>query len=212
MAEWALAPLPKGRHQLSREQVQEAQRIRLAVALAEEMADAGYVGTPVAAVLKRAGISRQTFYELYQDKHACFLDALDLVGEVLLSDIGAAGAEGSPLDRACAALDAYIDTMGAHPAFARLYLVEVHAAGPEAMARRAALQDQVVDALAGLLGVDGVDARFACRAYVAAVGSLVTLPVATGDQVALGALRRPLRTLLEELAARAGTPDAPHRR
>lgn len=202
MAEWELAPLPKGRHQLSREQVQDAQRIRLAVGLAEEMADSGYVGTPVAAVLKRAGVSRQTFYELYRDKHACFLDALDLVGAVLLADLGTVAVEGSPLERALGAFDAYLDTMAAHPSFARLYLVEVHAAGPEAMARRAALQERVVVALAGLLGADGPDARFACRAYVAAVASLVTLPVATGDQAGLDELRQPLRTLLEELAAR----------
>lgn len=201
MAEWALDPLPKGRHGLSREQVQDAQRIRLAVALAEEMVESGYVGTPVAAVLKRAGISRQTFYELYPDKHACFLDALDLVGAVLLADLGDVLASAAPRTRASDAVAAYLDTIGRHRAFARLYLVEVHAAGAEAMGRRAALQDQVVDGLAALLGAARDADRFACRAYVAAVASLVTMPVVTGDGAALAALREPLLRLLDDLAA-----------
>lgn len=200
MADWDLPPLPKGRHGLSREEVRDAQRIRLAVALAEELAEAGYVGTPVAAVLRRAGISRQTFYELYDDKHACFLDALDLVGAVLVADLGTVVPDGEPLERAAAAVGAYLDTIAAHPAFARLYLVEVHAAGAAAMRRRVDLQEQVVEALATLLGAEDAGRRFACRAYVAAVASLVTLPVATGDRAALDALRDPLLALLADLA------------
>lgn len=202
MAEWSLAPLPKGRHQLSRQQVQDAQRIRLAVGLAEAMVESGYVGTSVAAVLKRAGVSRQTFYELYEDKHACFLDALDLVGAVLLEELRARVAPAAGPDGARAAVEAYLDTLADHHAFARLFLVEVHAAGAEAMARRAALQDEVVEGLAALLGATGDRARFACRSYVAAVASLVTLPVVTGDQDALAALQAPLLALLDDLAGR----------
>ena len=70
MVDVALAPLPKGRHSLTRAQVEQAQRIRLAVAMADAMAERGYVGTPVAAVLERAGVSRETFYRLYDDKLA----------------------------------------------------------------------------------------------------------------------------------------------
>src|SRR3546814_19017166 len=78
-----LAPLPRGRHKLSRDQVEESQRLRLILALAEALAEHGYAGTPVAAVLDRAGVSRQTFYALYENKLHCFLDALDLVSDTL---------------------------------------------------------------------------------------------------------------------------------
>jgi AcrR family transcriptional regulator len=202
VGEATLAPLPKGRHALSRAQVEQAQRIRLAVAMAEAMADRGYVGTPVAAVLHGAGISRETFYRLYDDKLGCFLDALDFVGAVLLADLGVAlGDGGEPEVRAAQVLDRYLDTLGEHPAFARLFLVEVHAAGPEAMARRAALQARVVDALADLVGAQDRATRFSCEAFVAAVGSLVTLPIVTGDRDALEALRRPLHDHLRTLLA-----------
>ena len=192
MADVALA-LPKGRHSLSRQQVADAQRLRLAIGMADAMVEGGYVGTPVAAVLKRAGVSRETFYQLYRDKLACFLDALDLAGAVLLAELAEVlDHPGEPLDRAERAVDQYLATIVEHPAFARLYLVEVHAAGPVAMQRRADLQAQVVDALADLLGAKTQSARFACRAFVAAIASLVTVPVATGDLEAVRALRRPL--------------------
>lgn len=202
MADVRLSPLPKGRHRLTREQVAEAQRLRLVVAMAEALAEGGYVGTPVAAVLARAGVSRETFYQLYADKQACFLDALDFVGEVLVAELGAAtGGSGPPLARAERAIERYLDTIVAQPAFARLFLVEVFAAGPEAMVRRADLQGRIVDALHQLFGARSRTARFACQAYVAAVSSLVTVPVVTGDAEAIRALRRPLVEHLRALAA-----------
>jgi AcrR family transcriptional regulator len=203
VADATLAPLPRGRHSLSRQQVADSQRLRLAIALADAMAVHGYVGTPVAAIIEGAGVSRETFYRLYDSKLACFLDALDFVGEVLLAELGGALDSADPMERASTAVGRYLDTIVDHPAFARLFLVEVHAAGPEAMRRRAALQDQVVQALAHLLGARSTAQRFACRAYVAAVSSMVTRPIVEADEAAIRDLRRPLlaqlRTLVEPL-------------
>lgn len=197
--------LPRGRHSLTRAEVQAAQRLRLVVALAEELMAAGYAKTPVAAVLKRAGISRQTFYELYEDKQAAFLDALDVVGEVLLGELQMAFAgDAPPAVRARAAVARYLATLAEHLPFARLFLVEVHAAGPEAMARRAAIQERLVEELVSATGARGPGDRFACRAYVAAVASLVALPVASGDTAGLAALRDPLLAHLDDLFDRVG--------
>ncbi len=88
----------------------------------------------------------------------------------------------------------------AQPAFARLFIVEVHAAGPEAMLRRAALQDRLSDRLASLLGARTAAARFALRSYVAAVSALVATPLATGDLDAIRNLRAPLLQQLRSLA------------
>lgn len=196
-------PLPRGRHDLSPVQVEQSQRLRLAAAMADACVERGYSDTPVAAVLERAGVSRQTFYALHANKLDCFLDALDLVGEVLVGHLGASLATTSavPFDQAVAALDEYLQTIAKHPAFARLYVVEVHAAGPRALVRRAELQAVVVDALASLLGKQDPDGRFACEAFIAAVSSLVTLPLATGDVGAVAALRDPLVGRLRVLAS-----------
>ena len=200
MADFALTRLPKGRHSLTRQQVAEAQRLRLAVAMADAMTESGYVGTPVAAVLKRAGVSRETFYQLYDDKLACFLDALDLAGAVLVAELTETiDGPGEPLARAERALGRYLETIVEHPAFARLYLVEVHAAGPEAMLRRAELQGRIVAALVDLFDARTKAGRFACQAYVAAISALVTVPLATGDLASVTTLRRPLLDLLRAL-------------
>lgn len=199
--------LPKGRHSLSREQVADAQRLRLAVGLADAMVERGYVGTPVAEILKRARVSRETFYELYDDKLGCFLDALDLVGAVLVAQLAAATEQpGAPLERAERAVTTYLATIAEHPAFARLFLVEVHAAGAVAMRRRAELQATVVDALAGLLGARSKADRFACQVFVAAISALVATPLATGDLDAVAALRRPLVQHLRTLVSTIGAP------
>lgn len=213
MGDLEVARLPKGRHALTRQQVADAQRLRLAVAMADAMAESGYVGTPVAAILKRAGVSRETFYQLYDDKLACFLDALDLAGAVLTVQLaGITDRPGEPLERAEQAVRQYLATLVEHPAFARLYLVEVQAAGPLAMQRRAELQDQIVEALTELLGARTAVGQFACRAYVAAIASLVTVPIATGELAAVAELRLSLVAHLRALVRSGVIGGAPAQR
>ena len=129
-------------------------------------------------------------------------DGIDLVGEVLVGQLGTSlqDSERSPIDQAISSLDRYLDAIATHRAFARLFVVEAHAAGPRALLRRAELQAVVVDALVDLLAARDANARFACEAFVAAVSALVTLPLATGDVDALRALRNPLVGRLRALA------------
>ncbi len=197
----ATGPLPRGRHNLSRDQVEASQRFRLSVAMAEACADAGFADTSVQAVLKRASVSRLTFYELYDGKLDCVLEALDLVGNVLVNELRREidEAQGSPAEQAERAIDRYLEVLGENLPFARLYIVEVHAAGPAALLRRAALQTEVVDMVAAMIGAQDAEGRFVCEAYIAAVVELVTLPVATGDVEAIRALRDPLVSLMRRL-------------
>lgn len=205
-------PLPRGRHGLSREQVEASQRLRLAVAMAEVCAEDGYSSVSVKHVLERAGVSRLTFYELYSNKLDCFLEALDLVGAVLVSQLRTeAGVPGDGSDRplrparvdaAVAGLDTYLDDLADNIAFARLYIVEAHAAGPEALRRRADLQARVTDGLAVTLGARSAADRFACTVFVSAVASVVTMPIVDRDLDALAAVRDPLVGELRALAER----------
>ncbi len=197
----AITPLPRGRHSLSRDEVESSQRLRLAMAMADACAEVGFVDTSVKAVLERARVSRLTFYELYDGRLDCFLEALDLVGNVLLDQLRGVvnNTADASLDRATRAIDRYLDAIVHNLPFARLYIVEVHAAGPVALTRRAELQRQVVDVVAEMFGAEDAEGRFACEAYVAAVSALVTLPVATGDLNAIRALRDPLVSLMRQL-------------
>src|SRR3954470_22993998 len=69
--------LPRGRHRLTREEVQTSQRERMLLSMAEAASVKGYAKTTVADVIKRARVSRETFYEHFSDKEDCFLAAYD---------------------------------------------------------------------------------------------------------------------------------------
>lgn len=133
---------PRGRHRLPPEVIARSQRERLLEAAIRVAAEKGYAATTVADLTREAGISRTTFYAMFEDKEACFLVAYDGVVDGLVRRIAAAyeTEEGWPL-RARAGLAALLETLAEEPEVARLALVDVGAAGPAAQRRyRAALQ------------------------------------------------------------------------
>ena len=110
-----------------------------------------------------------------------------------------------PLERFDRAFGAYLDTLAEQPALARVFLVEVYAAGPDAMARRFEIQSRIVDGMAALLGARTKQDRFACQVLAAAVGSMVTGPLVAGDMDALRGLRSDIVNLVKRaLDARPG--------
>lgn len=196
MTNGAARQLPRGRHGLPREQVIASQRDRILDAMADAMADGGYVNTSVAAVLKRAGVSRETFYEQFRSKEHCFEAAFERAVERLVARVTSASttgdSDGPDLERMRHLLDAYFDGLVEEPAYARLYLVEVYAVGSRAVARRAELQESFVALIADVLGATTEAQRFACRTLAAAVSAMVTARIAADDIDGLRTLRDPL--------------------
>ncbi len=133
---------PRGRHGLPPEVVARSQRERLLEATMRIVAEKGYAATTVTDLTREAGISRTTFYQLFEDKEACFLAAYDAAVDGLVRRITAAyEAEERWPDRARAGLRTLLEALAADPAQARLALVDVAAAGPAAQRRfRAAVQ------------------------------------------------------------------------
>jgi AcrR family transcriptional regulator len=133
---------PRGRHRLPPEVIARSQRERLLEAAVRVVAEKGYGATTVADLTREAGISRTTFYEMFDDKETCFLAAYDTVVEALVRRIAAAyeAQEGWP-QRVRAGLAALLEALAEEPEIARLALVDAGAAGPAAQRRyRAALQ------------------------------------------------------------------------
>ena len=131
------ADLPRGRHQLSRQQVRDAQRVRLMVAFTELLADHGYAGVRIGDITSRATVSSQSFYEVFDSKEACALAAYDHFIEVL--------ARRAPLDLASseswreyiqAVLRGFFGALAADPVVARAFMLEMDAAGAPARERR----------------------------------------------------------------------------
>jgi AcrR family transcriptional regulator len=80
-------PLPRGPHQLTREQVAESQRTRLMVSMTELMAERGYAGVSIGELAHRAGVSRTTFYVHFADKQDCVLAAYDRFAATVITAI-----------------------------------------------------------------------------------------------------------------------------
>jgi AcrR family transcriptional regulator len=129
--------LPPGRHKLGREFVVRSQRDRMLDAMAQVCAAEGYGRASVPVVARLAGVSRKTFYEQFADREDCFLAAYDaILAQFLERVIAAYGqTELEWPDRLRAAIEALLAFLASEPAFARMCLVEVLAAGPRALER-----------------------------------------------------------------------------
>lgn len=126
-------PLP-GEQRLSRDFIARHQRARIIAALAQETAEKGYRGVTVAAIVKRAGIARKTFYENFSSKEESFLAAQELAMSTALERVvEAAGTHEHWPQRVRAGLTAFLDYVAAEPALARTCMVEALSAGPAAV-------------------------------------------------------------------------------
>jgi AcrR family transcriptional regulator len=117
----------------------ETQRERLLHGIASTVARRGYAATPVADVLRAAGVSRRTFYEEFADKEDCFIAAYDAIVGICVERLISAYRVGATWEEGVAlGYDALLGTLASEPDLAHLGVVDVLAAGPRALARREA--------------------------------------------------------------------------
>ncbi len=117
----------------------ESQRTRIHQAMIAVVSERGYPETRVVDVIGVAGVSRKTFYELFESKEDCFLAAYDVLFENLLEGVTDAfeSKSGEPwAERIAIAIEALLEHLASHPDESRFAIVEVLAAGPKALARR----------------------------------------------------------------------------
>lgn len=115
-----------------------AQRARLLEGMVQAVADKGYAAATVADAVRAARVSRGTFYAEFASKEACFLEAYRHGVEVLDAEVERAVRDepGDWRARLRAGLRATLESLAAEPRFARIWLLEIHAAGPVAQAER----------------------------------------------------------------------------
>ena len=184
--------LRPGRHQLSRDEVRQHQRERIFEALEVEMSTKGYGDTSVADIVKSAGVSRQTFYEQFDSKQACFLASYERRQAAVVGAIFETPLTDNPLVRFASLLGTYLDVMARQPEISLLYLSGINAAGPEAAAIRLKKQGQFVDGIAMVFDARTEQQLFACRTLVAAISALVINALVDDDPQALQNLHAPL--------------------
>jgi AcrR family transcriptional regulator len=130
--------------------VAEIQRQRILGAITEVAAERAAANVTVAHVVARAGISRRTFYELFEDRESCLLAALDdAIAQAAAVVVPAyEGAKGWR-ERVRAGLAALLQFLDDEPALGRLCVVEALGAGDRALERRAQCVALLIDAVDG---------------------------------------------------------------
>jgi AcrR family transcriptional regulator len=107
-------------------------------AFAAVVAEQGYADTTIDAVLKRAQMSATTFYAHFRGKEDAMLAAIDSAGAQLVAAILPPYRRASDWPEGIrAGFGALCSFLTSRPALARLLMVEVYAAGPAAVERRA---------------------------------------------------------------------------
>jgi AcrR family transcriptional regulator len=140
-------------------------------ALVEVAREHGAARVTVAQVVARSGVSRRTFYEMFADRDACFLAALELAIERATARVlpifeqagsnrgrgtqgsgtggGGPGAGGGAWwrERVRAGLGALLEFLDEEPGLGGLCVVDTLSACPGALARRAEIVRTLVDAV-----------------------------------------------------------------
>ena len=165
--------IPAGRHTLAPAEVSARQRERLLRAMGSCVSRRGYVETTIADVVKVARTSRSVFYKHFADKEECFLETYrQMTGVRIQASLEAAAAVDDWRAKLEAGIGTYFRWMAEHPEVAVTTVVEVHAAGRQALsARGKALEDWMgtvkgVAILAGLAGEEVELSEAACAAII----------------------------------------------
>jgi AcrR family transcriptional regulator len=124
------------------------QRARIVSAMVEVVAERGVARSSVAHVVARSGVSRRTFYELFDDREDCFLAAFDQAVTRATARVAPAYEQaGDWLDRMRAGLRALLEFLDDEPGLGRLAIVDALGAGPVALERRTRVVGLLIDAV-----------------------------------------------------------------
>ena len=191
-------PLPRGRHDLPREVVERSQRERIRRATIEQVAEVGFHKATIAAIVTHAGVSRQTFYEMYDGKVEAYWDAYAGVAATLLDVTGSEMAVGTAdaMTRLRAGLEAYLAWLAADPVVTRCFILE----RPGRSGQITEIEEQV--AAAGELSLAALFpavTAFDRRAYTAILDACIRSCIIAGETERLPDLVDPIMRIAERI-------------
>jgi AcrR family transcriptional regulator len=141
--------LPRGRSRVPSQIVLAAQRERLLRAVIAAVSEGGYSAVTVADIVRRAKVSRVAFYAHFSDKEDCFLTATGEGRELMFARV-ASGPRMLPAhapdeDILRAGFGAFLSFLASEPAFAKVFYIDMPAAGPRAADRLDAASRRFAD-------------------------------------------------------------------
>jgi AcrR family transcriptional regulator len=186
--------------QLGHEHVIEIQRARLLVAMTEVSAERGGGNATVAHVVERAGVSRRTFYEIFEDREACFVAAFDEgIARAKQYVLDAYDTDASWLGRMRVSLAASLSFLDMEHPTARLLVVGSLEAGAVALDRRRHAIAQLIDVVDEGRGEvrRGVQPpSLTAEGVVGAALSVIHARLLDGDRRRLAELAGPLMSIV----------------
>src|SRR4051794_17911376 len=141
--------LPPGQQALPRHVVAGTQPRRLHDGAVPGVADQGFAAATVADLISYAGVSRGTLYQPLTHKRHCVLSAYDEGAEEQFSEVMQAGADATedPFARFRASVGSYLEQLAKNPDYARVFTIEILAAGRAAHERRRVAQERYVNVM-----------------------------------------------------------------
>jgi AcrR family transcriptional regulator len=133
---WRGEPLPRGRHSLPAAAVRASQRGRILRAMLECVGRYGYEATTVPEVVATARVSRNAYYEFFDDKADCFIAVCDEAAQELLADLLALVDQESWIAAMRTGALLYLRWWQERATLARAYFLSLPAAGDRAVRQR----------------------------------------------------------------------------
>jgi AcrR family transcriptional regulator len=198
-ASGAYPALPPGRHLLSRDYVDDYQRRRLVVAVAELAHEHGLAGVTVAALVRRARMSRKTVYDYFANRDDC----VDYASEQAAGYLFAPLAPQSSEERLAAGVAALLGAIEAEPLLTELALVHAPALGGE---RGWRFQDAAIAGIAELLAIDQGSAERGPEMIASAILGVIGCRLRRGEGQRIGDLAGELLDLATLARPRADPP------
>lgn len=183
---------PAGVRTLPAELVRAIQRERLLASMIKTVTEVGYSTLTVQNVLTRAGISRPTFYEQFEDKEDCFLAAFDACAERMKQRVEGAVANAGPGWRGQlrAGIAELLRFIADEPEEARTAIVEARASSPAGLRRRDELLDHFAGCIDSLVREDleETPSAIAAAGVVGGIESVLYARLQKGETAELDAL------------------------
>ena len=203
--------LPRGPHALPQDVVIAHQRERLLDATVAAIAELGYSELSVKDLIVRAGVSRRTFYQFFDDKLDCVFAAHQMAFSHLSQAIvDACGSRTVWPERVDAAIGAALDFAARSPAEAHLIVVSCHTASEPNLAARGRVAHEKLAALLRAGRRQVADTRMPPtlteQAVIGAAMSVVGVRLLAGEAEELPELRSELSQII--LAPYLGDKEA----
>jgi AcrR family transcriptional regulator len=172
----------------ARGDAENGHRLRLVAAMAALLAARALSTVTIADIARQARVSKRTFYEHFADKEACFIACYETLSDIVLkATLDATTGDLPWAKKVRASTRAYLSTLESQPALTRTLMMDIYAAGPEALRVRRQVQKRFADQLRRLVAQGRKDEPTKARlspamatAVIGGINELVLVAVEEG--------------------------------